>query len=120
MNKRTTNCCYSSHLEGDVLIFVDLDSNNAPSVTNDAGWLLHHKRDELGPEIFDALTAVIYRDSDCVFDGLLYDPHKRTVEFYPIRLTCEREAVVKAREMHRGATRCIPAQLKRQPAGSPI
>jgi len=103
--KLPTHCSYSSHLAGDVLVFIDLDCNESPSITNDVGWLLRHEREEIGPEIFDALTAVIYRDSDCVFDGLLYDPRKRTVKIYPIRLINEREAVVKARELRMGATR---------------
>ena len=86
-----------------VLIILDLDRGSR-SVTNDAENVLTTIREHMGADAFDALSAIIYRDSMRMFDGLLFSPgNPARADFYGIQKEGLTEAIARALELEKGS-----------------
>lgn len=92
-----SNYSYRVHETG-VIVIIDLDQGGK-SVTNDAENVLAEVRDILTPAVFDAAPAVIYRDSDGIFDGMQFSPESQAVSFYAIHSPDEKVAISLALSM---------------------
>lgn len=90
--------------ENGVIIIEDLGGRSIKSVTNDAECVLAQVRKDIRADIFDAAPAVIYRDSQGVYDGMLFDAATGNVTFYSIGGRCPNSAAMFA-ALQRRSTR---------------
>jgi len=106
---------YSHHIVTDadghrVIIIYDQNGPSCKTVTNDADLVLQDVRDAVAKTNFDEATAVIYRDSESIFDGLMMSARDQTALFYSIGETDENRAVVRAIQLARGTHEKRPTQ----------
>jgi len=101
MKNILTSAIWDYHVNRGVLVIRD-QSTDSCTVTNDAENVLESLRDEIGAEAFDSAPAVIYRDSEGNYDGMVLDPDRRQVSFYSLASTDEEAAVSRALETKRG------------------